>query len=156
MAVDASARTIAQKRFVLESSPENIWDLLATVIFQQLPLEQVDILGVDKFNAVLRWGTGIFSIPFDVQGKLIEVSRPDSLGCVILVKKGPVRFGLKVTMTVMAVDGARAEVRCTAVPEGERTIAGRLMDGRQKQFTLRMFDSIEKRLQQLCSQDGTK
>jgi hypothetical protein len=50
---------------------------MAGVIFQTLPLERVDLLGLNSFKAVLRWKLGFTDILMNVSGKLVNVSRPD-------------------------------------------------------------------------------
>lgn len=151
MVIGPPRRTIAQRQFVVGASQRRVWSLLAAVIFQQLPLEKVDIVGLDSFNAVLKWRIGFISFPFHVEGKLVDVSRPSSYGCVILVKRGPMRLGVKVAITLRTVDESKAEVFCTAIEEGKRTIMGWVLRGQQRNFALNMFDSIGVRLQQLCS-----
>ena len=151
MGLNPPAKTLAQNQFVLESSPEEVWDLLASVIFQQMPLERVDILDLDSFNAVLKWRPGFFNLPLDVRGELRDVSRPDSLGCSILIKMGPVKLGVTTSMTLREIEGGKVEVLCEAVEEGGSAFMGRIMRGQQRKFALKMFDSIEERLRQLCS-----
>jgi hypothetical protein len=142
---------IAERRFVLGASQKRVWDLLAMVIFQQLPLERVDIVGLDSFNAVLRWGVGFIKVPFRVEGKLVDVAKPTSYGCLITVKRGPVRLGVRVGIAVKAVDENKSEVICTAMEEEKGTLLGRLLSGQQRAFALKTFDSIGGRLEELCS-----
>ena len=151
MDVIPSTRNIAERQFVVEATQSRVWDLLATVTYQQLPLEQVDILSLDSFRAVLRWGVRSVRFPFYVEGKLTDISRPISYGCVILVKKGPVQLGVRVSMVLKAIEGGQTKVYCTATEEGKRTVTGLLMRRLQRNFAQKMFDSIGARLQRLCS-----
>lgn len=151
MAIDFSRRTIAKRQFVVGDSQGRVWDLLATLIFQQLPLEKVDIVGLNSFNAVLRWSIGFISFQFRVEGKLVDVSRPNSYGCVMLVKRKPIRLGVKVAILLKMVDASKTEVFCIATEDGKRTIMGWVLGRQQRNFALNMFDSIGARLQQLCS-----
>jgi hypothetical protein len=144
-------RTIARRQFVIEAPCPRVWDLLAAVTYQELPVEQVDIVSLDSFRAVLRWqGAGI-RVPFRLEGKLFDTSRPHSYGCIIKVRKGRVQVGVKVTMSLKESDQNRTEVFCTAVEEGRRTLAGIVLRGFQRNFALKMFDAIGARLQRLCS-----
>ena len=54
MDIGPPERTIAQRRSVVGTSHRRVWALLGVVTFQQLPLEKVAILGLDRFNAVLN------------------------------------------------------------------------------------------------------
>lgn len=151
MVVDPQEGTIAQRQFVIDASQQKVWDLLATVVFQELPLEKVDIVGLDSFNAVLQLRMAFFSFPFDVKGKMVDVSSPDSLGCVILVKKGPIRLGVNASFALKRIDESKVEVICTAKEVGKSTILGWGLRRQQRNFTLNLFDSIRARLQQICS-----
>jgi len=149
--VSPPGRTIARKQFVVGATQPRVWDLLAMATYQQLPLEQVDITSLDSFHAVLRWGIGFIRLPFYVEGKLVDTSRPNSYGCVILVKRGPIQVGVKVVMLLRAVDESQTEVFCTATEEGKGTLMGLVLRRLQRNFALKMFDSIGARLQRLCS-----
>ena len=151
MDISPQGRIIAQRQFVVRTSQEKVWDLLATVTYQQLPLERVNLVSLDTFRAVLRWGVGFMRIPFYVEGRIVDTFRPNSYGCVIFVKRGPVQFGLKVAMILRGVDESKTEVFCIAMEEGKRTVLGWALRGPQRKFTLKIFDSIGARLQRLCS-----
>ena len=144
-------RKIAERQFVVGATQSRVWDLLAMVTYQQLPLEQVDIVSLDSFRAVLRWGVRSIRFPFYVEGKLTDTSRPNSYGCVILLKKGPIQVGVKVTMILRALEGNQTEVCCTAMEEGKSTLVGLVLRPLQQNFAQKMFDSIGARLQRLCS-----
>jgi hypothetical protein len=146
-----SPQTIAERRFVVDATQLRVWELLAMVTYQQLPFEKVDIVSLNTFRAVLPWGIASIRLPFCVEGKLIDTSRPNSYGCIIFVKKGPVRLGVKVTMALRGIDASKTEVYCTAVQEGKRTILGFALRPLQRRFAQKMFDSIRARLQRLCS-----
>jgi carbon monoxide dehydrogenase subunit G len=142
-------RTLAQKRFVVAAPQRRVWGLLAKVTYQQLPLEKVEILGFDGFRAVLKWRIGFLSLSFNVAGKIVDVVEPSSYGCVILVKKGPIQAGVRVVMTLKAVDEAKTEVLCTAREEAKRNIRGWVLRGQQRNFALSTFDSIAARIHRL-------
>ena len=151
MVIGSQRRTIAQKQFVVEASHRRVWDLLATVVYQLLPLEKVDIVNADSFHAVMKMGIGFIKFPLDVQGKIVDTARPSSYGCAMLVKRGPIKVGVKVVITLRAVDESKTEVFCIAMEEGKRTIMGWVLREPQRKFALNMFDSIAARLQRLCS-----
>jgi hypothetical protein len=149
--VVCSRQTIAQKSFSVGASQSKVWDLLAMVTYQELPLEQVDIVSLDRFRAVLRWKAGFIHFPFCVEGKLENTLRPESYGCVISVRRGPLRVGVKVTMKLRVVDNDRTEVFCAAVEEGRGTLTGWVLKPFQRNFAQKMFESIAERIQRLCS-----
>jgi hypothetical protein len=146
-----SGQTIAQRHFVVGAAQTRVWDLLAMVTYQELPLEQVDIVSLDRFRALLRWRAGFIHFPFYVEGKLVDTFRPESYGCVIFVKKGPIQVGVKVVMLLRAVNESQTEVFCVVTEEGKRTLMSLVLRGLQRKFALKMFDSIGARLQRLCS-----
>ncbi len=150
MDVVSSRQTIVQKSFFVGASQIKVWDLLAMVTYQELPFEQVDIVSLDRFRAVLRWKAGFIHFPFYVEGKLENTLRPESYGCVISVRRGPIRVGVKVTMKLRVVDNGRTEVSCAAVEEGRRTLMGQVLKPFQRNFAQKMFDSIAERIQRLC------
>jgi len=151
MVLGDSRRVIAKTNFVVEASKQKVWDLLAPVIFQQLPLEQVDITGLDTFKAILRWRLGFLSLPFYVKGKMVDVFDPDSLGCVLSVKRGPIRMRVKVGISLQTTDGNRVEIKCIAFQEGKKTIIGWGLRKQQRSLAMNLFNSIGVRLQEICS-----
>jgi len=151
MDVGPPRRTVAQRQFLIGATQPRVWDLLAMVTYQQLPLEQVNIVNLDRFYAVLRWRAGIIRISFDVEGKLVDTSRPTSYGCVLRIKRGPIQIGVRVNLVLREIQEGHTEVFCTAVEEGERTLMGLVLRRLQRNFALKMFDSIGARLQRLCS-----
>ena len=143
--------TIAQRQFVIGANAARVWDLLATVTYQQLPLEQVDIVSLDTFRAVLRWGSGFIRFSFHVEGKLVDTIRPHSYGCVLRVKKGPIQIGVRVTLALREIHEGNTEVFCTAVEERKGALTGLVLRRLQRNLALKMFDSIGARLEWLCS-----
>lgn len=143
-------KPLAQYRFIVPADQPKVWDLLAAAIYRQLPLEQVDIESLDHFNALLRWRLGFVSLPFHVQGKLEGVSRPDAYGCMMVVKKGPVRLSFRVIMTLKAIEKTGTEISCVAIEGPEKSLAGWLLRGQLRRFSLKMFESVAERLKQIC------
>jgi len=141
----------AQRQFTVRAPQPRVWDLLAMVIYQELPLEQVDIVSLDRFRALLKWRAGFINFPLHVEGRLIDTLRPESYGCIILVKRGPIQMDVKVAMRLKALDQDRTEVLCSATIEGKETLMGLALRGLQRNFALKMFDSIGARLEWLCS-----
>ncbi len=151
MDVVPSGRMFAQRQFTVRASQPRVWDLLATVIYQELPLEQVDIVSLDRFRALLTWRAGFIHLPLYVEGKLVDTLRPESYGCVLSVRRGPIQMGVKVAMRLKALDQDRTEVLCSATLEGKERLMGLVLGGLRRSFALKMFDSIAARLEWLCS-----
>ena len=151
MDVVSSGPIFAQRQFIVGAPQTRVWDLLAMVTYQELPLEQVDIVSLDRFRALLRWDAGFIHVPLHAEGKLLETFRPESYGCAISVKRGPIQLGVKVTMKLRAVDNNHTEVFCAAMEEGKGSLAGLVLRRLQRSFALKMFDAMEARLQRLCS-----
>lgn len=152
MVISSSGGIIAQRQFVIVTSIQRVWDLLVRIMYQQLPLEKVDIESLDSFKAVLKLKKGFITFPFYVEGKLVDVTLLRSYGCLILLKRGPIRFGIKVTVELRTVDESKVEVSYKAMmKDGNRGIIMWLLRGQIRKFTLNMFNSIGVHLQQLCS-----
>lgn len=148
--VEQQRGALAQRSFIIEAPQSRVWDLLATVIYRQLPLEKVDIVSLDRFNAVLKWRLGFINFSFNVQGILENISRPDSYGCIILVKKGPMKLGINVTMICNRLDEHRTQISCMAMDEFEDKLSGWLLKKPLRNFSLKMFDAIGERIKHLC------
>ena len=82
-------------------------------------------------------------------GKLVDMSRPGSFGCIMWLKRGVIQMGVKAKFTLRPVNEGETEVFCAAMEEGKRTIIGRLMKGQQRSFAENMFDLIKTRFKQL-------
>jgi acyl-coenzyme A thioesterase PaaI-like protein len=74
----------------------------------------------------------------------------ENVGCIILLKRGIIQLGMKVSFRLRPVNEGKTEVVCRAMEEGTRTIIGQIMRGQQQSFAENTFDSIEARLAQLC------
>lgn len=151
LGIKSGMSTFAERRFVVTAPQTRVWDLLATVVHQTLPLEKVDIVSLDRFRAVLNWRLGPLRLPFDVEGTLADISRPMSYGCLMKLYKGPVSASLKVVITLRSTKESATEVSCFASQEGNPSLASWLFKGLQRAFVLKTFDSIDSRLQRLCS-----
>jgi hypothetical protein len=151
MEVSRTGGTFIERKFVIKAPSTKVWDLMAAVIFQTLPLERVEILSLNSFKAVLMWKVAFISIPMNVSGKMVDVFRPSAYGCAILVKKGPVGLGIRVGINLKDIDDSETEVTCTVAEDGTRSFVELLLKGFQKSFAVKMLDSIEKRLQTLCA-----
>ncbi|MFC1987530.1 SRPBCC domain-containing protein [Chloroflexota bacterium] len=143
--------TTVQKQFVIEASHERVWDLVANVILQCLPLEKIDIISESAFNAVLRWKLGFVSLPMNLKGELVDISPPTSLTCMLRVEVAIMRLAVKVRIVLAPVSqGKKTEVVCTAQDAGTIAILRWVMGRQQQRFAGNTFDSIKKRLEQLC------
>jgi len=151
MDVASPGRVFAQSRFEVQADQPKVWDLLAMVIYQELPLEQVDIVSLDRFRARLVWRLGFIRFPLFVEGELVDTLRPESYGCVLSVRRGPVRIGVRVTLKLRAVGKDLTEVSCTAVEDGKGSLLGPVLRRFQRDFARKTFDSIRGRIQRLCS-----
>ena len=123
---------------------------MAEVIFQQLPVEQVDVLSLTSFKAVLGWRIAGIRLSLGVMGELVDVSPPARIGCVISVRKGPAQVSTRATMELRAIEESSTEVTCAAAQEGKRTLVAWALKRFQRDFALTTFDSIEMRLRGLC------
>jgi carbon monoxide dehydrogenase subunit G len=150
MEVSRTGGTFIERKFVIKASSTKVWDLMAAVIFQTLPLESVEIVGLSSFKAVLRWKLAFISIPMNVSGKMVDVFRPSAYGCAIHVKKGPVGLGIRVGISLNDIDDNDTKITCTVAEDGKQSFVGCLLRGFQKSFAAKILDSIENRLQTLC------
>ncbi|MBN2074554.1 MAG: hypothetical protein JW762_03285 [Dehalococcoidales bacterium] len=150
MDVSRTGGAFIERKYVIKAFQTEVWDLMAGVIFQTLPLERVDLLSLNSFKAVLRWKLGFTDIPMNVSGQLVDVSRPDAYGCAIQVKKGPVSLGIHVRINLKDTGDGKTEIICSASEGERRTLAGQLLKGKQRSFAASIFDSIQIRLQELC------
>ena len=144
-------RTIVEKRFVLAAAQTRRWDLLAEVIFQQLPVEKVDIVSLTSFKAVLDCRVAGIRLLLNVTGRLVDVSPPAHIGCLITARKGPAQVSTRATVELMAIDTGETEVTCVAAQEGKTSLAAWALKRLQHDFALKTLDSIETRLRQLCA-----
>ncbi len=152
MVVKCREETIAETSFVVDAPRKRVWDLLASVIFQQLPVEQVDIVSFDRFTAVLKWRLGFMSIPLRVEGKVVGTSRPTSYGCIIDAGKGPMRSRLRVLMALDDFGEDKTKVSCVAAREDGSSPIFWLVGRLQRDFAMQSFESIAARLRWLCSE----
>lgn len=140
--------SVAEKQFLIGASQQRTWELLGKMVYQCLPLEQMNLISLDTFQAVMRWRLGPVNIPLGIQGRLVDVVTPTSLGCLVLVSMGIIHLGVKVTFTLRPASGDRTEVVCRAMEEGAKTFW--FLKGQERAFAENMFESIKTRLERLC------
>ena len=146
-------KSVAETRFVVEASQQRAWQVLPRVMYQCLPLEKMQIVDDRTFFADFRWALPFGGGPmFHLAGKFVDMSPPNSLTCILSVKKGIVQLSMKVLFGLRAVDEGKTEVACTVMEEGRETGAwlNRIMRGTQRRFTGKVLGSIKARLEQLC------
>jgi hypothetical protein len=141
---------IAQKSFTIKSDQQKVYKVLGNAIFQCLPLEEMNILDVKNFQAVMRYRLGFINLPLKLKGKLVDVSSPVLLSFVIRVEKGFLQMVLKTTFMLKQIDEANTGVACIAVEDGKRTIIGRITRGQQHDFAMKLFDAMQAQLQKAC------
>jgi hypothetical protein len=151
MGINPSRKIITQKRLVVKAPRRRVWDLLAKIIYQQLPMEKVDIIGFYSFKALLKLKIGFIVLPFNLEGNLAGSIAPSLYCCKITVKKGPIQLQMKVTIDLATVENNNTSVTCIATEDGVRTLYGWLLSGQERNFSNKMFESIGVRLQQICS-----
>ncbi len=143
---------ITQKQFAVDAPLERVWGLLPRVVHQCLPLEKMDIIDEQTFNADLRWDLAFISLKLHIKGKFVDISPPSHLRCVLSVDRALLHLKIGVAFTLKPIDADKTEVLCAATSEGSEK--KRLLDwalaGQQRQFAGNIFDSIRRRLVELC------
>ena len=145
---------ILQRKFTIAAPQPKVWDLLANAIYYSLPLEKMDIIDEKTFQADLRWKLACFPISLHLKGAFTNVSPPALLGCMLRISRGLMRLSLEVTFTLTQPVTDKTEVICTAA-EGDYAarisqISGWVMRRPQRDFATNAFESIRRRLEQLC------
>ncbi len=142
---------IVQRQFVIDAPQQRVWDLLARVIYQCLPLEKMDIVNERTFNAEVRWNLAFIGLTFHLKGEFIDISPPNFLSCALSMKRGLIQLGLKVAFTLRPVNHHKTEVVCR-VEEGKgiRKLVRWVMRKPEQRFAGNVFNSMRVRLEQLC------
>ncbi|MBI4331044.1 MAG: hypothetical protein HY673_07175 [Chloroflexi bacterium] len=142
---------IAEKTFAIEASRDTVWDLLGSAIFYSLPLEKIDLLSENAFNAELRQKVGPGCLTLFFQGQLVDNAPPESLGCLLTARSkwGIVRQRMRVTFALTAVEENRTEIICTTAAEGMGLIERLLLIGMLRGLAGETLARLQSRLEQL-------
>lgn len=143
---------IAEKRFAVDASQQDVAGVLTKAVYQCLLLEKLYIVDDKTFRAEMVQRLALVPMRLSLEGEFIDTSVPDSLACVLLVKFGRIRLDLKVTFTLRPLTNGATEITCTATRGEQRTngVLARLLAREEKGFAIKTFDLIQARLQQLC------
>lgn len=141
---------IAERKFLIESSQERIWELILKAVLRFMPFERIEILSDRSFRALLRIKMGFISLPMNVEMSIMSVSPPESLVTVLKTKGmlGMVWLNQKATFRLTMIEDGKTEVACKTVEEGMATLLRVFLLWKVKSFAEDAFKSLEERLRQ--------
>ena len=143
---------IAEKRLAAEASPERVWDLLGTLIFDSLEgLEKMEIIDENNFRAELKAKAFGLPLTWHLRGEMIDISPPASLSVKLIAKSkwDLITVVQKITFSLEAVGEGETTLTCRAMAEDLPPLMRWAMLGEVKKLTQQIFDTIEERLKQL-------
>ena len=149
----AMSTEIASKNFVVDASQERVWRLIGKVIFNSLPgMEEVEILDERNFRAFLRMKVTLVELRMRLRGEIVDMAPPHSFAVNLTVEglAGLFKMNQKVTIEMASIEKARTSVVCKAMAEGMGILLRGLFLGQAQHFAQSVFETIEKRLQDLA------
>lgn len=111
---------LAERKFVINSSQQRIWELLLKSVLRFMPFERMRPQSEKSVRALLRVGVGFISLPMDVEVEVVNTSPPESMVTVLKSKGmgGIVWINQRATFTLTPVSEGKTEVACKIEEDG--------------------------------------
>ena len=144
------AMMIAERKFVINASPEIVWELIGQSIFDALNLERINIIDENRFMALLKVRLGFISLPLFIDGEFVDMSRPEFLSATVKARgmKGVVWLNQKLNITLTPVYEAKTEITCKLMAEGMQILLRLMLLRMVKRTAGDMLDNIKECLEQ--------
>jgi carbon monoxide dehydrogenase subunit G len=139
---------MAERKFIIASPQQRIWDLLIKAAFRTMPLEQVNPLNLTKITALLRVKIGFISLPMNVEVEIMDMSPPASMSILINARgmMGLVWLNQKSDLVLAPVGENATEVNGKVNVEGMSIFLRLFLLPAIKKFARDTFYSLEERL----------
>jgi carbon monoxide dehydrogenase subunit G len=141
---------IAEKKFIISSSQQRIWELLLKAVLRFMPFEKMRPLTEKSVRALLKVKMGFISMPMDVEVEVTQTSPPESMITMLRSKAmgGIVWINQKATFTLTPISEDKTEVACQIADDGMGIIVRLFLLWRVKTVSQEAFDGLEERLRQ--------
>lgn len=141
---------LAERKFVISSSQQRIWELLLKSVLRFMPFERMRPLSEKSVRALLRVRIGFISLPLDVEVEVVDASPPESMFTVLKSKGmgGLVWLNQKATFTLTPVTEGETEVACKIISEGMGPLVRVFLLRRVRIFAQNAFNRLEELLKQ--------
>lgn len=143
---------VAEKKFVVASSPERIWRILGKVIFSSLPeMENIEILDENNFRAILKTKTLGTELILKVKGEIADIVPPENLAVKLSLTGTGIfsEINQRVCFNLTSKETGKTIVECKALVEKIGRFSRFLFMGQIRKFAEEIFAAIEKRMEEL-------
>lgn len=140
----------AERKFVINASPERVWELIGEAMFSALKLERINIIDQDSFRARLRVRIGFVDLPLYVEGEFVEASPPRFLAAIVKTRgmKGVIWLNQKLNITLTSIDKSKTEVSAKVMLEEMQILLRLILLRMVKRVAGDMLDSVKECLEQ--------
>jgi carbon monoxide dehydrogenase subunit G len=145
----SNPKVLSKSHFVIDAPQDRVWRLMASAVFQCLPLEQIEVADQSHFGAKLTLQFGFLKIPVNLSGHL-EMVPQSKFANTIEIQKWIFKLGTKVIFSLKPTGDEKTEIDCLATDDGKGTIMGLVTRGKQRSFAQDVFKAFQKRLVQMC------
>ncbi len=141
----------AERKYIIDASPERVWELIGEAMFSALKLEGVRVTDAFNFSALLRLRIGFFKMPLSIMGRFIETSPSRFLAATVEVKgmRGVIWLNMRLNIAFTSVDKDKTEVATEMIAAGMGILVRIFLSWKVKSFINEMLDGIERELKQL-------
>ena len=141
---------IAQRKFVIDSPRERIWELILRAVMRLMPFEKMEIKNPRSFGALLKVKIGPITLSMQAQGDIVDIVPPESVVTVLKARGmgGLVWLNQRAIFTLTPVAEGKTEINCEVADEGMAPLLRTLLSWKVKSFTEEAFKGLEERLRQ--------
>ncbi|MDP2932230.1 MAG: SRPBCC domain-containing protein [Chloroflexota bacterium] len=141
---------IAERKFVVEATPQRIWDLLLRATLRLMPFEKCYIESDTEFNAVLKLGMAFIKVPMQVNIKIVDMTPPQTMITALKAKGmgGLAWINQKSTFVLTQAGENKTEVLCRLEAEEMAPLLRLFFIPRVKSFAGDAYKNLEERLKQ--------
>lgn len=136
---------IADRKFVINSSRERIWEVLVRALMTCIKLEGMELEDEKTFRAQLKVRMGFIALPMHVKMEIIDILEPETLVTVLKGRGvgGMVWLNQKASFTLTSIDEGKTELACKWMVKEMGSLVRMLLLWKVKSFVTAALDSIK-------------
>ena len=135
---------IAEKKFIINSSRERIWECIIRALMRCIPFEGIQFADERSFAALLKIKIGFITLPMQAKMDIVDIVEPETLVTTLNMRgmQGLVWLNQKSTFSLTAIDENKTEVAGKLAAEGIAPLLRLFLLWKVKSFARESLDNV--------------
>ena len=146
MAVNHEGPILAREEYTIGAARARVWDLLASIVIQSIPIEQMNVVNDSTITAILNFKVGFIEIPVPVRVDVADISPNESFTTLVTATKLGVKSVIRVVFALSTIDERQTGVTCSVIEESGNPLM-RVFRWQQRQFARSIFSAVREKLE---------